>query len=99
MPTPLDFHRATVLAFKNTLDGRSAKEKELPVSIQIARQFNTIVEEIKKVAPEVASHLPQPVTWKGIAARDMQISDVSFLELQMMLNQVLAVLDVLRGSG
>ena len=98
MPMPLDFHRATVLAFKSTLEGKSAKEKEKHIAIQIAEQFNSTVEKIKKEFPDAASHLPQPITWKGIAAQDMQITDIRFLDFEMMLNQVLAILDVLRGS-
>ncbi len=98
MPTSLDFHRATVLAFNSTLEGKSAKEKEKHVSIQIAEQFNGVVEQIKKEHPDAAPRLPQPITWKGIAAQDMQIADIRFLDFEMMLNQVLAILDVIRGS-
>ena len=98
MPTPLDFVRAKVLAYKNTLDGRSTKEKEKQVAIPIAQEFNAFLEEIKKAFPEDASHLPQPITWEGMAAHDFRMSDVRFLELEMLLNQVLAVLDVLRGN-
>jgi hypothetical protein len=98
MPTSLDFHKATVLAFKSTLEGKSAKEKEKHVAIQIAEQFNSIVENIKKEFPDATTHLPQPITWQGIAARDMQIADIRFLDFEMLLNQVLAILDVLRAS-
>lgn len=98
MPTSLDFYKATVLAFKHTLEGKSAKEKEKHVSIQIADQFNSVVENVKKEYPDAAPHLPQPITSKGIAAQDMQIADIRFIDFEMLLNQVLAVLDVLRGS-
>jgi hypothetical protein len=98
MPTSLDFYKATVLAFKHTLEGKSTKEKEKHVSIQIAEQFNAVVENIKKEHPDAAIHLPQPITMKGIASRDMQIADIRFLDFEMMLNQVLAILDVLRES-
>lgn len=98
MPTSLDFHRATMMAFKNTLEGKSSKEKENHVSIQIAEQFNGVVEAIKNEHPEAAPHLPKPITWKGIAAQDMQIADIRFLDLELLLNQVLATLDVIRAS-
>src|SRR5207249_3920083 len=94
MPTSLDFHKATIMAFKNTLDGKSPKEKEKHISIQIAEQFNSIVDNIKKEHPDAASHVPQPITMKGIASRDMQIADINFLDFEMLLNQVLAVLEV-----
>lgn len=98
MATTLDFLRARVQAYKSTLDGKSSQEKEKHVSIQIAEEFNLILEEIKKEAADAAPHLPKPITWQSIFARDMRVADVRFLELEMMLNQVLAVLDVLRGS-
>jgi hypothetical protein len=68
------------------------------LSIQIADQFNPVVENVKKEYPDAAPHLPQPITWTGIAAQDMQIADITFIDFEMLLNQVLAVLDVLRGS-
>jgi hypothetical protein len=98
MATSLDFYKTTVLAFKHTLEGKSAKEKEKHVSIQIADQFNSVVENVKKEYPDAAPHLPQSITWRGIATQDMQIADIRFIDFEMLLNQVLAVLDVLRGS-
>lgn len=94
MPTSLDFLNAKVLAYKNTLDGKPAKEKAKAVSIHIAQQFNAMLEELKKEAPEVASHLPQPIAWNPMFREGP--SCVAFLELEMMLNQVVAVLDLLR---
>ena len=98
MPTSINFHKATITAFKNTLEGKSPKEKQKHISTQIAEQFNAIVDNIKKEFPDAASHLPQPITSKGIASRDMQIADIKFLDFEMLLNQVLAVLEVIRGS-
>ncbi len=98
MANTLDFIRAKVSAYKHTLEGKSSKEKERHVAIHVAEEFNSFMEEIKKEAPEAAPHLPKPLTWKGIAAQDMQIADVTFLDLEMLLNQVLAVLDVVRGN-
>lgn len=94
-PTPLDFHRATVLAYKSTLESRPAKEKKERVSIQIAQQANTIVDDTTKAFPEASAHLPQRIRWN-----EMYLSGpagVSFLELEMMLNQVLAILGCSAG--
>lgn len=98
MPTALDFIRAKVQAFKNTLDGKTLKEKEKHVAIAVAEEFNGFLEEIRKASPEAAPHLPKPITWKSVFAQDMRLSDVKFLELEMLLNQTLAVLDVVRGG-
>ena len=98
MPTPLDFLRANVVAYKNTLDSKTAKEKKDLVSRAIAAQFNAIIEEIKKEAPEVAPRLPKPITFNTLVAQDFQRSDASYLDLELMINQTLAVLDVVRES-
>ena len=87
-----------MMAFKNSLEGKSSKEKENHISIQIAEQFNEVVESIKKEHPEAAPHLPKPITMKGIAAQDMQIADIRFLDFELLLNQVLATMDVIRGG-
>jgi hypothetical protein len=98
MATTLDFLKAKVLAYKHSLEGRSSNEKQRHVAIHVAQEFNSCMEEIKKEAPEAAPHLPKPITWDGIAARDMQVADVTFLDMEMLINQTLAVLDVIRGS-
>ena len=95
MAKSLDFHKATINAFKLTLDGKSSKEKQQHVSIQIAEQFNAVVEKMKIEFPEHASHLPREITWGGANARHFRIADVTFLDFELLLNQVLAVLEVL----
>ena len=50
MPTRLDFLKAEIVAYKRVLAGKTSKEKAGRVSIHIAQEFNTIVEEIKKEA-------------------------------------------------
>jgi hypothetical protein len=98
MATTLDFVRAKIQAFKHTLESKPSAEKQKHVAIQIAEQFNSFLEEIKKESPEAAAHLPMPITWTSVFARDMRLSDIKFLELELLLNQVLAVLDVVRGD-
>lgn len=55
------------------------------------------MEDIKKASPDCAFHLPEPITWNTVAA-EAGWSDIKFLELEMLLNQVIAVLDVLRAD-
>lgn len=96
MPTTLDFLKAKVLAVKHTLDSKSSKEKGGQISIQTAQQFNAVIEEIKKASPEAAPHLPQPIQWGGHMARLASQANVTFLDLEIMVNQGLAILDVLQ---
>jgi hypothetical protein len=93
MPTALDFLKARVQAYKHTLEGKSGKEKDGRVSVQTAQQFNGIVDEVKKQAPDAAPHLPPHITWNSPFAK-IQQADATFLDLEIMVNQVLAILDV-----
>src|SRR5947199_271239 len=97
MPTSLEFLKARVQAIKHTLEGKSGKEKDGRVSIQIAQQFNSVVDNIKKEFSNAAPQLPQPITTKGIGSHDMQIADITFLDFEMLLNQVLGTLEVLEA--
>lgn len=98
MATTLDFLKAKLQAYKHTLDGKSGKEKERHVAIHVAEEFNGILEAIKKESPEAAPHLPKPITWTSVFAHDMKVADVTYLDLEMLINQVIAVLDVIRGN-
>lgn len=98
MPRTLDFLKAKVQAYKHTLEGKSGTEKERHVAIHVAEEFNRILEEIKKESPEAAPHLPRSITWTSVFADDMKVADVTYLDLEMLINEVLAVLDVIRGN-
>jgi uncharacterized protein YllA (UPF0747 family) len=98
MPTSIDFLKARVMSQINTLSSKPEREKEKYIARQIAEEFNSIVEEIKKVSPDAAGHLPKPITWIGPAARNMQVADIRLLELEMLLNQVLAILEVVQDG-
>lgn len=95
MPTAFDFIKAKMLAVKHTLEGKSGKDKDGRISIQMAQQFNAVVEEIEKASPDAGPHLPKPIEWNSPFAR-LQNADASYLDLEIMVNQVLAVLDVLQ---
>lgn len=95
MPTTFDFIKARVLAVKYTLDGKSGKDKNGRISIQTAQQFNAVVEEIKKASPVAAPHLPKPIEWNSPFAQ-LQLADALYFDLEIMVNQVLAVMDVLQ---
>src|SRR5947209_1281254 len=128
MPTQLDFLKAKMLAYKQTLAERTSREKDGHVSIQIAQEFNAIVEEIKKASPDAAPHLPKPIAAHlakqfnevvkeiGEALPDvaphlpkpipsstkftmMGLSDVGYVDLMIMAEQVLRVLSVVESHG
>jgi hypothetical protein len=97
MPTTLDGLRARVFALKQTLDAKTPQEKSGRVTSAMAQHVNSLLEQIKQEVPSFAAQLPQPITSRsdfGIAG----FSDIKHLELEMMLNEVVAVLDLLRAD-
>ena len=97
MPTPIDFLKATVAAFKETLGQTPPTQKNDLVSIHSGKHFNDLLAKIKVEAPEAAGHLPPPITWTTDFAL-MGKSDIKFLELEMYVNQVVHVLNVLASD-
>ncbi len=98
MPNNLAFLKASMTAFKETLGGASDKQKGDLISIPTADHFNGLLDRIRAEAPEVAPHLPPRVTAKS----DFSImgkSDIKFLELEMLVNQVIHVLGVLASDA
>lgn len=98
MPTKLDFAAAKMKAYKDALQNKSPKEREGRVSVQMATQFNAALEEMRKELSEIAIHLPQPIDCTSIDVQVTQISTVKFIELEMMVNQVIEVLRVAQSD-
>ena len=98
MSAALDFHRAKAQAYKKTLEATPGPQKHEQASNIIAKQVNELVEAIKTEFPDAAQHLPPTITWANPFASRTGWSDVKLVEMEMMLNQIIGVLDVLRAS-
>jgi hypothetical protein len=98
VPITLDFIKARMQAYKKTLDGRAAKKKEGQASIQIAQQFNAIVEEVKKEPLKSATHFLQRIPRNGPAERLLNVFGMHFLRVETMLNVVVAVMALFRAA-
>ena len=93
MPSKTDILRARARSFKSTLHNATAKEKEGPAGTALAENFNKIVEETVQTFPDLKESLPARITSRGPFAR-MGKSDVSYLDLEVMADQLLAMLDL-----
>lgn len=93
MPSRIDLLRARARSFKSTLQKATAKEKEGPAGTALAENFNKIVQEAGNAFPDLKDSLPAPITSRGPFAR-MGKSDVSYLDLEVMADQLLAMLDL-----
>ena len=98
MPTNLDFLIARVSAHKTILTKKDPKDIKGNVSFPFANDFNSLLEEIKKECPEAASHLPRAITFESDRARLAHQSDINFVELEIMVEQVLNVLQTLKSD-
>src|SRR5262249_43529842 len=98
MPSKVDFLKAKLQAVTSVLEKTSPKERENKVSTQLAEQFNEVVKEIGKALPETAPHLPKPIHSSTKFALVGQ-SDVGYVDLMIMAEQVLRVLSVVESHG
>jgi hypothetical protein len=98
MPNKVDFLKAKVQALKSVLEKTSAKEREARVSTHMAKQFNELLKEIGEAVPDAAAHLPKPIP-STTEFRHMGISDVGYVDLMIMAEQVIGVLSVVASHG
>lgn len=93
MPSKTDLLRARARSFKSTLQNASAKEKEGPTGTALAENFNKILQEAGNTFPDLKDSLPASITSRGPFAR-MGKSDASYLDLEIMADQLLSLLDL-----
>ena len=93
MPSKVELLRARARSFKSTLQNASPKEKEGPAGTALAKNFNKIIEETGETYPDLKDSLPGKITWLGPFAR-MGKCDVSYLDLEVLADQLLAMLDL-----
>jgi len=97
VPKKIDFLIAKMAAFEKTLEKLDNKTKAEHVPIQLAKNFNKLLDEIKTDSPDAASELPTPIALNGDFA-DLGVTDLSYVALEIMVGQVLAVLGVLKAG-
>src|SRR6266446_5298531 len=97
VPSKVEFLRAKVEAVENALEKTAPKQRENRVSIHLAKDFNAVVKEIQDAFPDGAPYLPKPILWTTTHAR-MQFSDVSYVDLMIMAEQV-RILSVIESHG
>ena len=93
MPSKIEILRARARSFKSTLQNASVKEKEGLAGTALAENFNKIVEETAQTYPDLKESLPARITSRSPFAR-MGKSDVSYLDLEVLADQLLAMLDL-----
>ena len=93
MPTKNEILRAKVRSLKTTLKSATPDQKKGFIGIEMAKNFNKILEEVSIEHPSLGDALPAQLTWKGPFAQ-MGQSDTSYLDLEIYADQLLALLDL-----
>ena len=97
MPKKIDFLIAKVRAFEHGLEKMDMKAKSGHVSLDLAKNFNKLLEEIGTQCPDVVSELPQPITLNG-RFNVVGQTDTSHVTLEIFVGEVVGVLEVLKNE-
>jgi hypothetical protein len=91
-PTPIEFLKVNVNAFKEVLDSKKAAEKKGAISWAFAEDFNKLLEQAKKAEPAIAEHLPEPIKFidQGYGMRTVQ--HVDYLHIEIMITRIIGVI-------
>lgn len=94
-PDKLQILKARLQGYKSILEKTRPSQKSEIVSNHLARNFNEIVDELRNISPGVGEHLPKHIRTPG----GRRQTDVSFLDLEIMVEQVLGILNVLESGS
>lgn len=89
--------KARARAFKTTLAQASSKEKQAKAGVGLAENFNAIVKDIGEEYPDLKDSLPSRITSLS-ALRSLGQSDASYLDVEVLADQVLALLDIMEEA-
>ena len=85
--------KARAGAFKTTLGQATSDEKQGNAGVGLAENFNKILGDIRKAFPELESSLPQPIK-STTSLRKIAQSNASYLDVQVLADQILALLEI-----
>lgn len=93
-PSKLELLQARLLSFKTVLAATSEKAKRHNVARPVAENFNQLLEDIAVHFLFLQSSLPKPISFNSDAAMVAGQSDVDYIGLEIMAEQVLAILKI-----
>ena len=97
MAKNIDILIARASSLQRTLANIDPQTKKSYVSRPLAENFNKLLGAIKKeMSAADSGHLPQPITFEGPSARVAGLSDVLYVDLEIMIDQMKDVLDHLK---
>jgi hypothetical protein len=93
-PTPLQLLKVRLQGFKRTLGSASERSKSEHISTELAKNFNSILANIGEKFPSIRDALPEPVPSTTLL-RKAGKADISFLDLEILVDQAVGILDLL----
>ena len=80
-------------SLKSTLENASEKQKQGQVNIQLAQDFNKLIEDVTAAFPQIVSALPQPIDCAG-PFMQMGVTSLTYLDLEVYADRLLAALEL-----
>lgn len=94
--TPVKALRTAVRAFKSTLEGSAIDRHDATVSTHLAEHYNSLVDRAAGFE-ELKGHLPPRITSNSPFSH-MGVSDATYIDLKVYLNQLAELLALLEGE-
>lgn len=97
MPSPTQLLKIRVKAFRSTLHNASESSKKNHVTTMLAEEFNRLVTDAGATFPDIKTALPSLIQHNP-QFRMMGISGATYLDLEIMAEQVLGLLDAMEPN-
>lgn len=96
----LDLLHVRTMSFKTNLAKNDSKTRNYHVTKHLADNFNSLLEDVKKqLSTDDAGHLPPRIPFVSDASRVAGMSDVLYVDLEIMVDQVAGILERLKAEG
>ena len=87
--------KTRVKAFKSSLESSSTSERQQKASVQTTQHLNKLIDETASDFADLAPSLPAKLRSMSIAARRAGVSDHSYMDVEIMIDQILALLELI----
>lgn len=93
----VDLMRAKLDGITSALQKATEDSKSDPISISLAKNFNSILEALAREFPDIAAELPSPLSVDGHFAM-MGRADDTYLDLEVYVDQIRSLLALLEAG-
>ena len=80
-------------SFNNIIEKASAKQKEDFIGINLANEFNNLIDDIGKEFSEIKDSLPAKLTTNGLFS-DMGKADINYLDFEIFTESLISLLNL-----